>query len=235
MKNITDIEFRDIAKTFKDYSLVPSDIFACNLKAAFSIKELPGAIVECGVWKGGMMAGIARLLGADRNYYLFDSFEGMPPCQEIDGRWANHWRSQPPSAGNLYHWTADISDARKSMEMALDNDLSKVKLIKGWFAETVPENEIDEPIALLRLDGDWYESTMTCLDILFPKVADGGIIIIDDYPNFDGCSRAVHDYLSKNKRTEKICQLDNLVFHIVKRSSQIDFRRFKAPPSPENA
>ena len=89
------------------------------------------------------------------------------------------------------------------------------ELIKGWFENTVPTNKHDS-ISLLRLDADWYDSTKICLEHLFPKVVKDGIIIIDDYYVWDGCTKAVHDYLSETKSSCRIHQLDNRTAYIIK-------------------
>jgi hypothetical protein len=89
-------------------------------------------------------------------------------------------------------------------ETAMRQTNCKYKLIKGWFNKTLPQFNIPGNIALLRLDGDWYESTMDCLKNLYPKVADKGLLLIDDYFAWEGCSRAVHDYLSEIKSTSRI-------------------------------
>ncbi len=79
------------------------------------------------------------------------------------------------------------------------------ELVKGWFDDTIPPFAETSPrIAVLRLDGDWYESTMCCLTNLFPHVVENGLVLIDDYGYWEGCTRAVHDYLSAEKRTEPI-------------------------------
>ena len=85
----------------------------------------------------------------------------------------------------------------------------------GWFDTTTANTEINEPIAILRLDGDWYDSTWVCLENLYPKVVENGLIIIDDYYAWDGCSRAVHDYLSKNNLPLRISQTKHGVCYIV--------------------
>jgi hypothetical protein len=76
--------------------------------------------------------------------------------------------------------------------------------VKGWFKDTVPGREFPEPIAVLRLDGDWYESTLTCLESLYPKVTPGGVVIIDDYYVWDGGARAVHEYLGARQSADRI-------------------------------
>ena len=75
-------------------------------------------------------------------------------------------------------------------------------LIRGWFSETIPRFIPPSPIAVLRLDGDWYDSTRVCLENLYPQVAPGGIVIIDDYYNWDGCARAVNEFLADSRLAE---------------------------------
>ena len=98
--------------------------------------------------------------------------------------------------------------------MALTN--TRFDCVKGWFSDTVPHHP-NQPIALLRLDGDWYDSTMVCLQNLYPKVVTGGIIIIDDYYSWDGCSKAVHDYLSSIQSVSRILTGFNRIAYIVKK------------------
>ncbi len=87
----------------------------------------------------------------------------------------------------------------------------------GWFADTLPGVDIPEGIAILRLDGDWYDSTLTCLEALFPLVAHNGIVIIDDYYIWDGCARAVHEYLAAHDSDARISQFMNTVAYIQKK------------------
>jgi hypothetical protein len=107
------------------------------------------------------------------------------------------------------------SFAEKAMKMSA---AGRFEAIQGWFSETLRGFKPPEPIAVLRLDGDWYESTMVCLDALYPHVVDGGLILIDDYYTWDGCARAVHDYLSKHKLIERIERFEGACF-MVKRPS----------------
>ena len=81
---------------------------------------------------------------------------------------------------------------------------SKFSLIPGWFADTLRDFTPCEGIAVLRLDADWYESTIQCLTSPYPSVVPGGLIIVDDYYTWDGCARAVHDYLSRCKLSDRI-------------------------------
>jgi O-methyltransferase len=88
--------------------------------------------------------------------------------------------------------------------------------VKGWFQDTVPKLALPEPIALLRLDGDWYESTMDCLLGLYDRVAPLGVIVLDDYHFWEGCTRAVHDFLSRRQLVARIRGSPHGVAYILK-------------------
>ena len=203
-----------ICMKYRDFTMIPIQEYMCNLLLAKKVKSVSGSVVECGVWRGGMIAGISEILGNERNYYLFDSFEGLPDAKDIDGEGALKWQADKTSKGYFDNCRAEIEWANKAMHLA---DVKHTHFIKGWFNETLSTTTISEPIALLRLDADWYESTMGCLDNLFDKVATNGLIIIDDYHTWDGCSKAVHDFLSKNKKNERISQFKNRTVFIIKK------------------
>jgi O-methyltransferase len=193
----------------RGYTMIPVGLYIANLKLARSAAAIPGAIVECGTWKGGMIAGIARLLGENREYYLFDSFEGLPKVEAIDGSAARSWQANTESPGYYDNCRASTEDALAAMSIA---KISEPHLIKGWFEETLPLASIPGGIAILRMDADWYKSTYQILDSLFPQVITGGLILIDDYYTWDGCSKAVHDYLSEHKRPERISSFEGVCF-----------------------
>lgn len=96
-----------------------------------------------------------------------------------------------------------------------------VYITKGWSNYTIPTFTPNEPIAILRLDGDWYESIMICLVHLFDKVAPGGVIILDDYHAWDGYRKATHDFLSQRSAVERIRCLGS-VCYIIKANETID-------------
>ncbi len=202
-------EYKTIFHNCKDYTMIPERRFIINLLLANQVCDLPGSIVETGVWRGGMIAGLSYFLGADREFFLFDSFEGLPPAQPIDGERAIIWQQDVTSPKYFDNCSASSDFAREIMEKS---GAKNYHIVPGWFEETVPEFSVPEPIALLRLDGDWYDSTMICLDYLFDQVAKGGIIIIDDYFVWDGCSRAVHDFLSKRSSIERIQAVENVCY-----------------------
>ncbi len=184
--------FRRTFRKYRNFTMIPEAIYAGNLHLASTVKNIPGAIVECGTWRGGMIAGIADVLGADRQYRLFDSFEGLPPAQDIDGPAA--LALQRDTSGPMYHnnCTASEDEARQAMSMSAATDY---KLVKGWFKDTLPNARVG-PIALLRMDADWYDSTKQILDHLANSVVSGGLIIVDDYYVFEGCARAVNEFVA---------------------------------------
>lgn len=181
--------------------MVPQHLYIINLELTKKYSAIPGDIVECGTWKGGMIAGMAKLLGNSRHYYLFDSFEGLPDAKEIDGEAAIRWQSDKTSKHYHDNCSATEQDAYMAMKKA---GITNPSIIKGWFMDSLPHVTFEKGIAILRMDADWYDSTLEILSHLFTKVNPGGIIIIDDYYTWDGCAKAVHDYLSQHKGTERI-------------------------------
>jgi O-methyltransferase len=157
--------------------------------------------VECGTWKGGMIAGIASILGKQRDYFLFDSFEGLPPAKKIDGAAAIAWQNDKNSEDYRDNCKASIEDARRAMGKA---GIQDAKFVKGWFENTLPKSKFPQGIAILRMDADWYDSTYQILENLFEQVIQGGIIIIDDYFTWQGCAKAINDYLNTNNRKEVV-------------------------------
>lgn len=197
----------DIYSLFRDRTMVPQQWFSVNLELARSVREVPGAIVECGVWRGGMIAAIATTLGPDRVYWLFDSFEGLPDAQPKDGLAAARYQADTASPYYYDNCRASEEEAAKAMLIA---GVPDVRIRKGWFEDTLPMADFPGGIALLRLDGDWYASTRQALTTLFPRVNEGGIVIVDNYYTWDGCSRAVHDYLSEHDRPERIATVNGV-------------------------
>jgi O-methyltransferase len=201
-----------IYRRYRDFTMINPFTFARNLALCATKAPASGCIVECGVWRGGMSAGMADILPG-RFHLLFDSFEGLPPATDIDGEAALSWQMNANSASYYDNCRAERGFAERAMRMSA---AKRFKLVQGWFRDTLIAFTPEEPIAVLRLDGDWYESTMHCLTALCPHVVPGGLIIIDDYFMWDGCSRAVHDYLSRTQAPERIERRGILCF-IVKR------------------
>lgn len=198
---------------YREFTMVGENWFVDNLLVAADRAPKTGCIVECGVWRGGMSAALADTLPG-RTHFLFDSFEGLPPAKaELDGAAAIAYQRDKNHPAYHDNCRAERGFAEKAMSISR---AGRYELVQGWFSETVPHFVPPEPIGLLRLDGDWYESTMECLTALYPKVMPGGLVLIDDYYTWDGCARAVHDYLSSHKLVSRL-QQDGGVCFMVKR------------------
>ena len=156
---------------------------------------------------------MATVLGPDREYHLFDSFEGLPPATANDGPVAMAWQADKNSTGYHDNCRAEEGEATAAMNLA---GAKRFSLHRGWFDKTIaPWATNAPPIAILRLDCDWYDSMKVCLEHLVPRVVPGGIIILDDYDAWDGCSQAVHDYLAATKRPLRIRQFLNGPFYLL--------------------
>jgi O-methyltransferase len=138
---------------------------------------------------------------SDRQVWVADSFEGLPPPDP---------EKYPVDVGDPHH-------AYKELMISLDQVKSnfakyglldnQVCFLKGWFCDTLPSASIDK-LAILRLDGDLYQSTMEALVYLYPKLSRGGYVIIDDYGAIPSCRQAVHDYREANGITDEILSID---------------------------
>ena len=175
-------------------------------------RNIPGAFVECGTWKGGAVGLMAlsnlRYSATRRMLHLFDSFEGIPePNGAIDGSLAieqvmsvhGGLEGQLVAVKGFYEKfggsVGTLEDNRCLLENKIGYPAEFIRYHQGWFQDTVPTAAtIIGPIAILRLDGDWYASTKVCLDHLYPKVVFGGFVIVDDYGTYDGCRKAVDEY-----------------------------------------
>ena len=211
--------YERIYRRYHDFTIIGRYNYFANLAVTEKALPVPGAVVECGVWRGGMIAGMAEILGTNRPYYLFDSFEGMTPPQAVDGAWAQMWwlgQSTPSSPLYRDKYITDESYAHQAMKLTGAADYH---VIKGLFEQTLPDFKPAAPIAILRLDAGWYEATLACLKTLYPFLSVGGIIMMDDYYDWDGCARALHDFLSQEKLVDRVSQFENIGF-VVKRKPQ---------------
>ena len=176
----------------------------CDAMSHIVRHRIAGAFVECGVWKGGSsMAAALRLIQLnqpDRAFYLFDTFEGMTPPSEIDrsassGFSAMTMLKSAPAKSKLLA-RAPIDEVRENMA-ATGYPSHLVNLVCGPVERTLPDQAPDK-IALLRLDTDWYSSTRHELVHLFPRLSPGGVLIIDDYGDWEGARRAVDEYFEQS-------------------------------------
>jgi O-methyltransferase len=170
------------------------------------VERVPGDLIETGVWRGGACIFLRAVLeanGADRDVWAADSFAGMP-------------RPDPdrfPADAGLEDW-ADAEGLAVSLDQVRENFRrygyldDRVHFLEGWFRDTLPTLR-DRSWALIRLDGDFYESTMDALENLYPGLSSGGFAVIDDYRAWETCRKAVDDYRSKNGVTEPIVGIDS--------------------------
>ncbi|WP_020574369.1 TylF/MycF family methyltransferase [Actinopolymorpha alba] len=166
---------------------------------------VPGDFIETGVWRGGvaiLMRGILAAHGVtDRAVWLADSFSGLPEPEP---------EKYPADAGDRHHTFGALAVSQEEVRQnfrrygLLDD---QVKFLPGWFRDTLPSAPI-ERLAILRLDGDMYSSTIEALDALYPKLSPGGFCIIDDYGALEGCRRAVEDYRVAHRIAEHIESID---------------------------
>ena len=154
-------------------------------------RGIPGDLIETGVWRGGatiFMRGILKAHGVtDRVVWVADSFAGLPPPDHA--RYPHESKQEFHRMGEL---VVSLDDVRNNFaRYGLLDD--QVRFLKGWFSETLPTAPI-EKLAVMRLDGDMYESTMDALVNLYPKLSPGGFVIIDDYNAVQSCNAAVADF-----------------------------------------
>ena len=166
--------------------------------------NIPGDFIETGVWRGGACIMMRAVLNAynvtDRKVWLADSFEGLPPPDLDD---------YPEDEGETFHKHSElavsIDEVKSNFEKygLLDE---QVGFIKGWFKDTLSTISIDK-LALLRLDGDLYESTIQPLDALYDKLSIGGHVIVDDYYVVKGCKIAIHDFFRRKEFLQHLRKL----------------------------
>ena len=205
-----DIDQADLrfVEKFTDFTMTSIDRRLHLLESVRYIvrHKVPGAIVECGVWRGGSMMLVADTLSGlgatDRVLYLFDTFAGMPPPTEVDvdftgSRAAERLRADQGRIRESNVWAiASLDDVRSNMA-SIGYPEQLTRFVEGMVEETVPARAPVE-IALLRLDTDWYESTKHELVHLFPRISRGGVVIIDDYGYWKGARKAVDEFINES-------------------------------------
>jgi O-methyltransferase len=183
-------------------------------------RGVPGAFAECGVWRGGsviaMVMTLQELDVTDRDIYLYDTFEGMTEptgrdISPIDPPALDDW-NEASSRGErpwAYAFGSDIynEESVRHNVLATGYPEDRVHFVRGPVEETVPTHAPGE-LALLRLDTDWYESTRHELQHLYPLLADGGVLIIDDYGHWEGARRAVDEYFAADAQPLLLQRID---------------------------
>lgn len=213
-----DLASLDTVKFSRPYTMTSAPrIFAlCEAVRYICKNNIPGDIVECGVWRGGSMMAAARTLiecgDTSRHLYLYDTFEGMPPPTEKDRQGtgsqsaAQILASEKKNSDSLHWAIAPMEDVRKNI-FSTGYPSELIHLVKGKVEETIPST-ISQQIAVLRLDTDWYESTRHELNHLYPLLVDQGVLIIDDYGYWQGARQAVDEYFALQAYKPLLSRID---------------------------
>jgi len=194
----------------------PERIYTLIEAVRYVVKSgIPGAFVECGVWRGGSaMAMTASLLecgNTAREVYLYDTFAGMSVPTQYDvnlvGKSAQEKHLSTLIGDGVSNWALSPIDEVKANVSQVPYPASMIHFVQGKVEDTIPVT-IPEQISLLRLDTDWYESTKHELEHLFPRLAPNGVIIIDDYGHWQGSRKAVDEYFTNKKHVVLLNRVD---------------------------
>lgn len=195
-----DGEFTAVWENVKHHTMIsPERGWALAEAVRYVAKaRIPGDIVECGVWRGGACLLASYILHSvephtERLIWLYDTFRGMVK-PGVNDRIASSGQALAEREAEGW-WAAGIDEVRSLMkESPLDE--GAFNFVEGEVAETL-ELSVPQRIAILRLDTDWYESTLKELEVLYPKLSKGGVLIVDDYGHFTGAKKAVDEYFEK--------------------------------------
>ncbi|QNE79373.1 methyltransferase [Streptomyces finlayi] len=210
-----DDEAKDIIREVKPYSMTSPERLNAFILATRHIARhnIPGDIVECGVWRGGSMQACAKTLlslgETERDLYLFDTYEGMtPPTEEDlrrDGRSAQELLDAQGKDRPIWA-VASLEDVQAGFEN-VPYPKERVHYVRGRVEDTVPDRA-PEQIAILRLDTDWYASTKHELEHLYSRLVSGGVLLIDDYGYWQGSRQAVDEFLEKTGEQLLLLRMD---------------------------
>lgn len=204
-------------KAVEPYTLTSVERIGSLVQAVrhLSRNRVAGAMVECGVWRGGSMLAVARTLVEEgdttRDLWLYDTFTRMPEPGERDfdiwGRHASTYFDGPVDPHDTDGYRYLPLEQVRAVVASSGYPADRLRFVQGLVEETIPR-EVPEEIALLRLDTDWYESSKHELQHLYPLVVDGGIVVIDDYGQFVGARAAVDEFLATLPRTPFLHRID---------------------------
>lgn len=202
----------------KGYTMTsPERLFSLYHAVHYVIKNnIPGDFVECGVWKGGssmMIAHVLKELGVtDRPIWMYDTYEGMSEPDDNDkdfsGKSAAIQLQEADKLDSNSVWCYSSLDEVKANMLTIGYPMDKIRFVQGKVEDSIP-GAIPEEIALLRLDTDWYSSTMHELVHLYPLLKERGVLIIDDFGHWEGAKKAVLEYFEKNSLYPLISRIDD--------------------------
>lgn len=216
--DVTDEELLIIDRA-RDLTMtsVERQITLCRILDFVLANEIRGDFVECGVWRGGssmIAASKFKSSGSNKRLWLYDTFKGMPtPDDSVDISYTNQLASQilAGDSGNKSKSLVWAIGSKEEVAMNLSTtgfDMNNLELIEGQVEDTIPAMGIPEEICVLRLDTDWYSSTLHELKYLYPRVVTGGFIIIDDYGHWQGARKATDEYLKTMIPTPYLHRVD---------------------------
>jgi O-methyltransferase len=194
----------EIIREFRPWTMTSAERMYALIQAVryLSANAIAGAIVECGVWKGGSMGAVARTLlqlrDVKRDLYLFDTFEGMPEPGVEDVDYSGKQASEVLREEVGMRCSDAPLDRVKEVLYGTGYPRERIHFVQGRVEETIPASAPDA-ISLLRLDTDWYSSTRHELAHLFPRLSQAGVIIIDDYGHWRGSRQACDEYFIQNR------------------------------------
>lgn len=195
----------DIVAAARPYSMTSDSNLMATVAAVHMIDQgVPGDVVECGVWRGGQI--IAAMLASDQNrrYWLFDTFDGMPEPGPQDTRRGAHATESSKYRKLGREWCrAELTEVKQNVDPFVSSSHTVI-YVPGVVERTMRHALLPEHIALLRLDTDFYSSTKIELEVLWPRLSPGGVLIVDDYGSWDGCRQACDEYFGSNFEYEVI-------------------------------
>lgn len=211
-----DDQFWNIYVAARPYSLTTVERMYVLYQATNYVvaNNIQGAIVECGVWKGGSVmisAATLKKLNAEKEIYLYDTFEGMSEPTEKDVTFRNesayqNWDKIKSSRSIIFCYST-LEEVKKNV-LSTGYPEDKFHFVKGKVEDTIP-SIVPDKISILRLDTDWYESTYHELKHLFSRVAVNGVIIIDDYGYWKGAREAVDQFFKEMNIKPLLIRIDH--------------------------
>jgi O-methyltransferase len=212
-----DAATRATYRAVRTYTMTSAEriIALCDAVRYVSRYRIPGDIVECGVWRGGSMLAAARTLvecnDTERILWLYDTYSGMSEPEEVDRRVsdgvpANDLLAASERSADVWG-ISPLDEVRQTLAQCA-YPAERMQFVVGKVEDTIPARA-PETIALLRLDTDWYGSTRHELLHLLPRVSPGGVLIIDDYGDWQGARKAVDEYLEATNLRVLLMRIDH--------------------------